>query len=123
MRSAHARRSAVSGRVPPNTPHAAATSSQRMRGLPAVVITPRRCLPPELYSVGTSPRYAATGRHAIAQASSRWPPRKHHESDAGRREGGQVLGRPPRQLRVAGGGGLAAAGRTGRHIPSGPTVG
>jgi len=43
-----------------HTPHAACTSNQRSRVLPALVSAPRRWRSPELCSRGTSPRYAAT---------------------------------------------------------------
>src|SRR5439155_19637727 len=56
IRSAHCRRCSVSEWRERRMHHAASTSSQRIRGLPALVTGPRCCRSPELCSPGTSPR-------------------------------------------------------------------
>ena len=54
--SAQARRPAASARRERSAAHAAWTNNQRMRGLPALVMWPRRRRSAELASLGTKPR-------------------------------------------------------------------
>ena len=55
-RSVHARKPAASARRDRSAAHAAWTNNQRMRGLPALVMWPRRRRSAELFSLGTRPR-------------------------------------------------------------------
>jgi hypothetical protein len=52
-----------------STERAPRISSMRRYGSPALVIRPRRCLPPELYCPGTSPSQAASWRPHVKS----WP--------------------------------------------------